>query len=146
MYTNLLIAQLLLNQLDTVLSLHEDTGPIVKEHDLKMMRNNTLSVLSQLSNHGHLKADPISIQSVRQALELDSPQANIGIEGASNLFYYLFDDWRAVYSTISAYRQRLEELVCPHGSLLHARSANSNQQKEILEDMVRWIFSLKYRL
>lgn len=105
---------------NTVLSLHEDTGPLPNEHDLKTMRNNTLSVLSQLSNQGHLKADPISIQSVRQALELDSPQTNLGIEGASNLFYYLFDDWRAVYATIGAFRLRLKEL-----------------QTEILEDMTR---------
>jgi hypothetical protein len=72
------------------------------------MRGNTLSVLNQLSTLGHLSSDPISMQSVRQALEQD---ANPGIEGASNLFYYLFDDWRAVYSTIAAFRSRLESLV-----------------------------------
>jgi hypothetical protein len=98
--------------LDTVISLHEDTGPMPNTNDLKSMRNNTLSVLSQLSKHGHEKADPISMQSVRQAL--DPTQADLGVEGASNLFYYLFDDWRAVYSTIGAYRQRLKELVGSH--------------------------------
>jgi len=75
------------------------------------MRNNTLSVLRQLSNRGHLTTDPISMQAVRQALETDGSQAEPGIEGASNLFYYLFDDWRAVYTTIATYRHRLEELV-----------------------------------
>jgi hypothetical protein len=72
------------------------------------MRGNTLSVLSQLSTLGDLSSDPTSMQSVRQALESD---ANPGVEGASNLFYYLFDDWRAVYSTIAAFRIRLEKLV-----------------------------------
>lgn len=76
------------------------------------MRNNTLSVLSQLSNHGHFRADPISMQSVRQALQLESSLGDQGLEGASNLFYYLFDDWRAVFETSAAYRQRLKELVC----------------------------------
>lgn len=78
---------------------------------LKSIRGNTLSVLSQLSELGHLSADPTSMQTVRQALELDGAQANPGIEGSSNLFYYLFDDWRAVYSTIAAFRARLEKLV-----------------------------------
>ena len=99
-----------------MISLHEDVGQITDPSHLKALRNNTISVMSQLSNHGHLTADPISIQSVRQALDRDSLQPSSGIEGASNLFYYLFDDWRAVYSTISTFRHRLEELVSakPH--------------------------------
>lgn len=51
------------------------------------------------------------MQTVRQALKLDPAQANPGFEGASLLFYYLFDDWRAVYSTVSMYHKRLDELV-----------------------------------
>jgi hypothetical protein len=98
----------MLTNLDTVISLHEDTGTVPNTEDVKSLRNNTLSVLSQLSKHGHLKADPISLQSVRQSLDLDS---NPGVEGASNLFYYLFDDWRAVYSTVGAFRDRLNVLV-----------------------------------
>jgi hypothetical protein len=54
------------------------------------------------------------MQAVRQALGSDTAQANPGCEGASNLFYYLFDDWRAVYTAITNYRKRLDELVCPH--------------------------------
>ena len=78
--------------------------------------------MSQLSNHGHLTADPISIQSVRQALDPNNLQIDVGIEGASNLFYYLFDDWRAVYSTISTFRRRLEELVWPQ--IQHLNNVN----------------------
>jgi hypothetical protein len=87
----------------TVLSIHEDPGPVNDVEDLRSMRGNTLSVLSQLSSFGHLSADPTSMQSVRQALD-----TNPGVEGASNLFY----DWMAVYSTIAAFRTRLEGLVC----------------------------------
>lgn len=73
------------------------------------MRQNTLSILSQLSQHGLDPADPISIQTIRQTLDLDG--AGAGSEGASNLFYYLFDDWRGVYATMSKYQKMLEELV-----------------------------------
>jgi hypothetical protein len=76
------------------------------------MRDNTHSILSQLSCYGHEAADPISIQTIRQTLALDDAGVDPGLEGASNLFYYLFDDWRAVYKTIYRYRQRLDELVC----------------------------------
>ena len=97
---------------DTVISLHEDPGPVNDIEALRSLRGNTLSVLTQLSVQGHGTADPTSMQTVRQTLELDTAQAHPGIEGSSNLFYYLFDDWRAVYSTIAAYRARLKELVC----------------------------------
>lgn len=103
----------LLIDADTVITLHEDPGPVNNADALKSIRGNTYSVLSQLSSLGHLGADPISMQTVRQALELDTT-LDLGSEGASNLFYYLFDDWRAVYSTISKYRQRLELLVYSH--------------------------------
>ncbi|KAH8599018.1 hypothetical protein B0O99DRAFT_33294 [Bisporella sp. PMI_857] len=105
---------------DTVISLHEGTEFVHGTDDIKSMRSNTLSVLSQLSIHGHLSADPISLQTVRHTLDLDRSQAERGVEGASNLFYYLFDDWRAVYSTLATYKNRLEEL-----------------QTEILGDMAR---------
>jgi hypothetical protein len=57
------------------------------------------------------------MQTVRQTLKLDAVQSNPGIEGASNLYYYLFDDWRAVYHTIAMYHQRLEDLVRKFTSL-----------------------------
>jgi hypothetical protein len=91
--------------------MHEYPGPVNNERHLKAMRSNTLSVLGQLSKFGHDSADPISMQTVRQVLELDSSQADPGIEGASNLFYYLFDDWRAVYITVAIFRQKLQILV-----------------------------------
>jgi hypothetical protein len=75
------------------------------------MRRNTLSVLSQLSTVGLDQTDPLSLQTVRNSLKADAAQAQPGIEGSSLLFYYLFDDWRAVYSTVGKFHQRLDALV-----------------------------------
>lgn len=75
------------------------------------MRGNTLSVLNQLSTVALDKTDPLSLQTVRYALRSDAAKAEPGVEGASLLFYYLFDDWRAVYSTVGKFQQRLENLV-----------------------------------
>lgn len=96
---------------DTVISLHEDMGPLKTQKDIESLRSNTLSVLTQLSSHGHDSADPISMQTVRKALESDAGQVDPSLEGASSLFYYLFDDWRAVYRTVATFHSRLEELV-----------------------------------
>lgn len=52
------------------------------------------------------------MQTVRQALKHDVDELGQGMEGSSLLFYYLFDDWRAVFCTVAMYKQRLSELVC----------------------------------
>lgn len=80
-----------------------------KSH-LESIRGNTLSVFSQISKHGHLDADALSLQSVRQTLGPDLAQEDIGNEGASNLFYYLFDDWRAIYVTTASYNKSCQDL------------------------------------
>ncbi|RDW94480.1 hypothetical protein BP5796_00243 [Coleophoma crateriformis] len=94
---------------DTVISFHEDPGVVGDVTETHLLRGNVLSVFCQLSQHGHEGADPVSMQSVRQALP-ESASYNAGIEGASNLFYYLFDDWRAVYASLSRFHKRLEAL------------------------------------
>ncbi|PVH87189.1 hypothetical protein DL98DRAFT_510047 [Cadophora sp. DSE1049] len=113
----------------TVISLHEHPGQVEDKEDLGAIRANTLSVLSQLSKLG--TADPISMQTVRQALKLDPAQAHPGLEGASLLFYYLFDDWRAVYSTVATYHKRLDEL---QDAILGEvnRKANSSPNLQII--------------
>ncbi|KUJ20548.1 uncharacterized protein LY89DRAFT_579513 [Mollisia scopiformis] len=93
----------------TVLSFHEHPGKVHDARDPKSFRANTLSVLSQLSNYGHGQVDPISMQTVRQALNEDLSHSNPGVEGASLLFYYLFDDWQAVYTTVAKYSKRLAQ-------------------------------------
>ncbi|OWP04892.1 hypothetical protein B2J93_4218 [Marssonina coronariae] len=113
----------------TVISLHEHPGQVDDREDLAAMRSNTLSVLSQLSNWGI--ADAISMKTVRQALKLDSASESAGVEGASLLFHYLFDDWRGVYSTVATYRKRLDEL---QASILDevTRKNNSSLNIEII--------------
>lgn len=114
---------------NTVIAVHEDTTLIKKsKKDLKSMRGNTLSVLGQLSKSGHEAADPISMQTVRQVLDLNAAQANNGIEGASNLFYYLFDDWRAVYATVAFFRCSLQEL---ESSIFEDMTRKSNKGPDI---------------
>ncbi|CZS90673.1 hypothetical protein WAI453_004041 [Rhynchosporium graminicola] len=113
----------------TVISLHEDPGQLENYEDLAAIRKNTLSVLSQLSKHG--TADPISMQTVRQALKLDPFQSHSGLEGASLLFYYLFDDWRAVFSTVAMYHKRLDELQAAILDEVN-RKANSSPNIQII--------------
>jgi hypothetical protein len=101
------------------------------------MRHNTHSILSQLSSLGSESADPTSIQTIRQTLVLDGTVADPGLEGASNLFYYLFDDWRAVYKTISRYSQRLQELVCLSAMVRSSAAADPQKRTNIFKDIVR---------
>lgn len=49
------------------------------------------------------------MQTVRDALETSD---SWGLDGSSNLFYYLFDDWRAVYYTVAVFQKKLRGLVC----------------------------------
>ncbi|TVY85132.1 hypothetical protein LSUE1_G000421 [Lachnellula suecica] len=94
---------------NTVISLQEYPFDFKNGQDLKATRSNLLSVLSQLSKVKYDATSPLSLQSVRQALA-DFNHENPGQEGASNLFYYLFDDWRAVYSTVDVFGKRLKKL------------------------------------
>jgi hypothetical protein len=94
-----------------VISFHEYPGPFTDRVDFKAMRRNTLSVLRQLSTVDLDQTDPLSLQTVRYALKSEAAQAQPGIEGSSLLFYYLFEDWRAVYTTVGRFHQRLESLV-----------------------------------
>lgn len=97
----------------TVISFHEDPGPVDSTTHSKAIRSNTLNVLSQLSLRADLakKADPITLTSVRKALDWDLAQENAGVEAASNLFYYLFDDWHTAYGLINTYHTKLVNLV-----------------------------------
>ncbi|KAH8783896.1 hypothetical protein BGZ57DRAFT_883933 [Hyaloscypha finlandica] len=98
----------------TVISFHEYPGQVKDPAHLKAMRSNTLSVLRQLSNVGLDNTTPLSVQSVRYALKSDDgvlpSQTTPDIEGSSLLLYYLFDDWRAVYSTVGKFHDRLNTL------------------------------------
>lgn len=75
---------------------------------IKTVRKNTLSVLSQLSIIGLDAADGVELISLRQRA---GSKELTGIEGASNLFYYLFDDWTATYTLLMVLQGNLEKLV-----------------------------------
>ncbi|KAI1244097.1 hypothetical protein MGN70_013966 [Eutypa lata] len=123
---------------DTVLSFHEqpaiETAPSPEEQrqwdvdNLKSMRANMLSVLSQISTHDSSKRDkqpnPLTQSSIRKALQaLEAKKAKrsrpippkdltqiLAQEGASNLFYYLFEDYAAA-SPFQEARDTLAELT-----------------------------------
>jgi hypothetical protein len=74
------------------------------------LRANTISVLSQVSILNQDSFNPISLQTVRGALDPDN-NTHHAHEGASNLFYYLFDDWHAAYETVAGFQSTLGNLV-----------------------------------
>ncbi|RDL41990.1 uncharacterized protein BP5553_01969 [Venustampulla echinocandica] len=91
----------------TIISLHESQAQINNADDLKLVRANLFSVFSQVSKCHDPPNNPISMQTVRDAL---GSSDSWGIDGASNLFYYLFDDWRAVYCTVAVFQKKLRGL------------------------------------
>lgn len=109
---------------NTVLSINEHPdyeiekheANVLQEKELESMRQNTLSVLTQVSKHGfnHFKQKPLSQAAIRYALQMSEEQIETGLprqdsilnqdisrrgdlahEGTSNLFYYLFEDYVA---------------------------------------------------
>ncbi|RYP46700.1 hypothetical protein DL768_007133 [Monosporascus sp. mg162] len=122
---------------DTVLSFHEEptiepAPPEVNAEkwrldNLRSMRSNMLNVLKQLSQQGYdeYKTNPLTQSSVRKALQAKmqrtrvrpelprdrpEPPKELVEEGASNLFYYLFEDYTAA-GPFQAARDTLNELV-----------------------------------
>ncbi|KFY11666.1 hypothetical protein V492_04335 [Pseudogymnoascus sp. VKM F-4246] len=98
---------------DTVISFHEDPRPKgvgVDSVYIKTVREHTLSVLRQLSTVGLAAADGVDLISLRKAAEAKVTEELTGVEGASNLFYYLFDDWTATYTLLRVLQGNLEKL------------------------------------
>ncbi|RYP16467.1 hypothetical protein DL765_005144 [Monosporascus sp. GIB2] len=118
---------------DTVLSFHEEPTiePASPEVDsekwrldnLKSMKSNMLNVLKQLSEQGYdeYETNPLTQSSVRKALQAlenkrkpkcrpEQLSQELAEEGASNLFYYLFEDYTAA-GPFQAARDTLNELV-----------------------------------
>ena len=90
-----------------------------REEELNNIRWNTLKVLRQLSHCG-LKEDEYKIMemtAVRRPLmkvrhgETAMPESDHPIEGSSNLFYYLFEDYSAAVSILNSSKKALEQLV-----------------------------------
>lgn len=96
----------------TVISFHEALGSKGEDLEyLQTVRKHTLSVLSQLSKIGFYAADGVELISLRQPESANINVELTGVEGASNLFYYLFDDWTATYTLLRVIQGSLEKLV-----------------------------------
>ncbi|KAH8663112.1 hypothetical protein BGZ60DRAFT_412784 [Tricladium varicosporioides] len=112
---------------NTVISFHEDPGNLKESKDIELIRSNLLSVLKQISKLGFLNPaetdNPLEIQAVRQAFNDES--GRVRDEGASNLFYYLFDDWYAAYSTVKQFREELKDLRRQIFDNIHRKSVES---------------------
>lgn len=121
-----------------MLSLHEDpdleTPPDGEDpvrwrtDEFRNMRENTVSVLMQLSDLGHTKYrhNILALKEVRQPLRRDQPgnghglrrvpsavgsDTHVSLEGSSNLFYYLFEDYFAAVPILRGSRRMLHNLV-----------------------------------
>ncbi|KFY04101.1 hypothetical protein O988_00978 [Pseudogymnoascus sp. VKM F-3808] len=95
----------------TVISFHEALGSKGEDLEyLQTVRKHTLSVLSQLSKIGFYAADGVELISLRQPESANINVELTGVEGASNLFYYLFDDWTATYTLLRVIQGSLEKL------------------------------------
>lgn len=96
------------------------------------MRSNTNSILYQLSKHGleEHKHSVLTLKSVREMLRPEQrgtiqadhaipeansrPQCDLAPEGASNLFYYLFEDYAGALPVLKESQRTLKLLVCLH--------------------------------
>jgi Mg2+ and Co2+ transporter CorA len=121
----------------TVLSFHDapdyETPPEGQDPDawraeeLKNMRSNTLAVLLQLSRHGSERSI-LSIKAVRPHPKQDQTAATltlglrrassvvdldgvVSMEGSSNLFYYLFEDYTAAVPILKGTRKLLDDMT-----------------------------------
>ncbi len=115
---------------DTVISFHEearyerevpkgDDGARWRKEELENIRSNTLKVLRQLSKCG-LDEDKntfMQFTSVRRPLmqhtqsSMIVPLEDHAVEGSSNLFYYLFEDYPGAVSILNTSKRVLDDLV-----------------------------------
>jgi hypothetical protein len=98
--------------LATVISIHEDpTKEDMGDEYTQKVRTHTLTVLSQLSKINAGKTGGVSLISLRKPMRDDGTLADAS-EAASNLFYYLFDDWPSTVELLKDFKIQLHFLVC----------------------------------
>jgi hypothetical protein len=95
-----------------VISIIED--PQVDDADetyTKAVRSHTINVLNQISTQCPNSVS-VYLISLRSSLKIQQEATkDLGFEGSSNLFYYLFDNWLATYGLILEFKKRLDTLV-----------------------------------
>lgn len=109
------------------------------------MRSNTLKVFRQLSKWG-LKEDQHNfsqLTSVRQPGRRSPRPGNDksqSVEGSSNLFYYLFEDYSAAFDILNTSKAALDDIVrsfhCMYISAYLALDTNITQSGRILQTAV----------
>lgn len=97
-----------------------------RQGELNSIRSNVISVLLQLSKEGFEQEDISLLKSIRQALgtsvkegyglnrassALSTNFSGEAVEGSSNLFYYLFEDYSAVVPILRKSKDRLDLMV-----------------------------------
>ncbi len=93
----------------TVISVHECSSSRDDAHT-KAVRSHFLDVLKHLSEVGRSKASGIDVMALRLPSESNTTISTSGQELASNLFYYLFDNWESTITTLNTLRAELEVL------------------------------------
>ncbi|CAG8960332.1 hypothetical protein HYFRA_00012406 [Hymenoscyphus fraxineus] len=123
----------------TVISFHEHVDDI---KNLESARSNLKNVFCQLSVIGmREKSDtPIAMISLRNELSQNGVQ-DWGSEGASNLFYYLFDDWQTVYQTVERFQDKLQAL----GKRIFDSSSRKSV-KPIQKEIVPQLHKIGYKI
>ena len=90
----------------TVISFHEDPVAIDPRH-LETVRGHFLRVLRQLSEIGRKRAEGIEVLALRYPPESKFTVNPSASESASNLFYYLFDNWASTIIILKNLRSEL---------------------------------------
>ena len=98
-----------------------------------MVRGHFLRVLKQLSEVGRKQVEGIEVLALRYPPESKSIVNPSASESASNLFYYLFDNWASTIVILKNLRSELA-LVVSSPQYLHKTCAN-----ELTRAIVSWL-------
>ncbi len=107
--------------------MHEDLKLKADRPELiQVVRKHTLTILGQLSKQGFNEATSTELISVRQSLRESERD---GAEGASNLLYYLFEDWQGTFLLRLKFSDQLEKLVSlPYTAFQSAKLTSDKEQ------------------
>lgn len=96
-----------------------------KAAELENMRSNTVKVLSQLSKRGKesFKGNILAMTAIRESLE-KCGEKHRGVEGSSNLFYYLIEEYQTTVVILENSKATLRDLT---QQVLFSRSKRSQE-------------------
>lgn len=103
---------------------------VLRQKELESMRSNAVGILCQLSERGidEFKDNVIGLKSVRDTMKPDhgpggsmrrtgsdvetTSRSDSQVEGSSNLFYYLFEDYGGAAAILETSKKIVSNLVC----------------------------------